>query len=235
MATPRFDTSVNVAIAGAPTTQTITVAAHDNPLLIGLVWHTVETETASVSSNLNGAFTLLSGATDSINIGGTTYRLKLFYKVAPSSGSHTITFSSTGSVAIGGAVESWYDVDPTTPLSASSATHGTTSPASATVTSTPTDMVIDWAYLVSDDRAISTPSRDGWPIAVQLSSTEVFDGTYVAGTGSNVTPSWTLLGTIPGWIQITAAIRLSPAWVVAPSYTFPRLPMRDVVNPYRES
>ena len=216
--------ATGVAAAGSTVSTlqpTITVAAGSDRILFAAVCHRTSTNTiSSVSSNVNGVFTLVDWRNND-TVAGAIYRL-----LNPSTGAHTVTvtFSQAQNGAAG--LVAYNGVSQSAPTSAVSGSTGTGNP-STTVAGAADQFAIDH-LCVSVDNAET--------VAVHASQTQRYQKEVDIAGGANrvsawsdqqgdtsVAMDWTISGT-KGWAHQALMIRPpsgagSPPVLGSPSVT----------------
>lgn len=130
--------------------------------------------------------------------------VEMWQLAAPASGSHTlsVTFGSTASRCI--AVQTWVNVDQTTPVSGFASDYGNASSGSVTVSSASGNIVI--GMMSSDGHS---PATDKTELGIVNAASGEFNGTARAAGSASVVMGWSWsVGT--DWNACAASINKAP-------------------------
>ena len=167
----------------------------DRILVVG-AWVDNGTAISAVASDLDGA--LLEAGTIQVWVYAVNIGVSIFYKIAPSVGTHVLTETQngTGNMMLG---SSWFGVHQSVPLGTAVGNDddGTgTTPATVDVGSAAGDLVIDFVYCKSGGLTVGAGQTQR--INVNPSGANRF-GVSTEPGGGTITMSWDLTATLETW------------------------------------
>jgi len=186
------------------------VSSCSDRLLTVLAWTSNGNNISAVTSNLDGALTL-AGTVQTWQFAAIDHAIAIFYKVAPSVGTHVLTETHNGSANYMGAT-SFCGVHQSTPIGTPNGNDddglGTT-PATVDVASAGGELVIDAVYGKTGDLMTAGAGQtQQWQSSP--SGSHRFAQSTEAGAGT-VTMSWTLPGSNETWGIVAMSLKPSAA------------------------